>query len=120
MKLLFLCAFLGLSLCLAPLGHASVEKNLLKGIEDKQATTARLITNIGLNAFDNFTIASEKEESQFAYSGFMARFKSLEEEHKVLEHKEAIPDELTLEKHSKHYDQLIADLKAYLGGNKHE
>lgn len=89
-------------------------RDLVKNVDEKQETAVKLIQTVGNFAFDRFSNEQAKEDAQFAYSGFMARFESLREDREALERKEIMPDNETLEKYSKQYDRLIADLNAYL------
>jgi len=89
-------------------------KDLARSVDEKQGTAVRLIQTVSSFANDRFSNEQEKEDAQYAYSGFMARFESLREDREALERKEIMPDNETLEKYSKQYDRLIADLNAFL------
>lgn len=95
------------------------QRDLLKQVNEKQITAVRLISSIGTFANGRFSNEEEKEDTEFAYNGFMARFESLREDREALEKKEIIPDNATLEKYSKQYDRLISDLNAYLNSGEH-
>lgn len=94
-------------------------KNLMKSVDEKQTTAVHLINTVGTYNNGRFSNEEDKEDSEFAYNGFMARFESLREDREALERKEIIPDNATLEKYSKQYDRLISDLNAYLNNNEH-
>lgn len=89
-------------------------KASLKSIDEKQAMAVKLIHSVGTEANERFSNEQDKEDAQFAYSGFMARFESIREDREALERKEIMPDSETMEKYSKQYDRLIQDLNAYL------
>lgn len=93
------------------------QADLMKTVEEKQARAAQLISAVNASANDRFSNEQDKENAQFAYSGFMARFESLREDREALERKEILPDNETLEKYAKQYDRLIAELNAYLNGS---
>lgn len=100
--------------------HPGPGKELLKSVDEKQAAAIKLINTVGSAANERFSNEQEKEDAQFAYSGFMARFESLREDREALERKEIVPDSETLEKYSKQYDRLISDLNAYLNRGQDE
>lgn len=93
-------------------------KDLLKSVDEKQSTAIKLINSVGSEANERFSNEQDKEDAQFAYSGFMARFEALREDREALERKEIMPDSETMEKYSKQYDRLISDLNTYLKHNE--
>jgi LPS O-antigen subunit length determinant protein (WzzB/FepE family) len=115
--------FLAIIITLSGTSLAAINRDayndLLKSVDQKQTTAVQLINSVGTFSNGRFSNEEDKEDTQFAYSGFMARFESLREDREALEKKEIMPDSATLENYSKQYDRLISDLNDYLNNGGH-
>lgn len=83
-----------------------------KTIDEKQVETIQLINEVG--ALANGLRESEKDDAEYAYSGFIARFQAIRSEREAFSKKEAMADNKTLENYSQRLDRLTADILNFL------
>ena len=91
-----------------------VYQSLNKSVEDKQTRAIQLINAVGSYANDRFSNEKDKEDAEYAYNGFIARFQGIREDREALERKEILADNTTLENYSKRLDSLIGDIQNFL------
>jgi hypothetical protein len=89
---------------------AAIEVETNKSVDEKQAQAIKLINVVGTFANDRFSSESDKENAEFAYSGFIARFEGIREDREALERKEILADNKTLASYSQRFDRLITDI----------
>jgi hypothetical protein len=88
--------------------------NLSKSVDEKQAMAIRLINEVGSYSNERFSHEFDKEDAEFAYIGFIARFQVIKEDRESLERKEIMADSRTLLNYSQRLDQLIFDLQNFI------
>jgi hypothetical protein len=93
---------------------AAVEADSMRSVDQKQARAIRLINTVGTFANDRFSNEADKEDAQYAYNGFIARFQGIREDREALERKEIMADNKTLASYSQRLDRLIADISKFL------
>lgn len=84
-----------------------------KQIEDKQTKAIGLIKIVGSFANDQLTKESDKENAQYAYNGFIARFQGIREDREALERKDVVVNSKELSEYSKRLDRLITDIHTF-------
>ena len=91
-------------------------KDLEKSVSQKQQKALALITLVGAQANDRYSIQddSKKEDADYAHIGFVARFQGIREERESYAKKEIQTDYATLQSYSKRLDSLISDLQKFL------
>ncbi len=87
--------------------------SLNKTVDEKQARAIQLINAVGSYTNDRFSNDKDKEDAEYAYNGFIARFQGIREDREALERKEILADNNTLENYSKRLDSLIGDLQNF-------
>ncbi len=87
-----------------------------KTLDEKQTKAIQLINAVGILANGRLGIESEieKEEAEYAYNGFIARFQGIREDRDALERKEIMADNRTLENYSQRLDDLISELQNFI------
>lgn len=93
---------------------AEADAQTNKSVDEKQARAIKLINVVGSFANDRFSSEADKEEAQYAYNGFIARFQGIREDREALERKEIMADNKTLASYSQRLDRLIADIQKFL------
>ena len=89
------------------------EAEIIKEVSEKQQHAIQLINMVG--AFANrSTSESDKENADYAYSGFIARFQTIRLERESLEKKEKQSDAKTLANCSLRFDRLLEDIQTFL------
>jgi hypothetical protein len=88
--------------------------NLSKSVDEKQAVAIRLINEVSSYANERFSNEFDKEDAEFAYGGFIARFEVIREDRESLERKEILADNATLLNYSQRLDSLIFDLHHFI------
>lgn len=96
---------------------AAIEREterLDKEIAKKHQRAIALMAIVNERANMRFSDDRDREDAQYASTGFIARFVGISEDRESLERKEIMPDFDTLQNYSKRLDSLIADIEAYL------
>ena len=94
--------------------EAMMIEDLIKEVESKQQKASSLIALLGDSLNTRYSDEAQKEEAQYAHSGFIARLQGIREDQEAMARKEIQPDIATLQNYSKRLDTLISDLKLFL------
>lgn len=86
----------------------------IEQINEKQTKAIQLINAVGSLSNERFSNEIKKEDAEFAYNGFIARFQGIREDREALERKEIMADNNTLENCSQRLDALISDLQHFI------
>lgn len=84
-----------------------------KIIDEKQTKAIGLIKIVGSFANDQIIKETDKENAQYAYNGFIARFQGIREDREALERKDEVVSGKELSEYSKKLDQLISDIHTF-------
>ena len=93
---------------------AEVDAITNKSIDEKQVRAIQLINIVGSFANDRLSKEIDKENADYAYNGFIARFQGIREDREALGRKEVVSDNKSLASYSQRLDRLTADIQNFL------